>query len=71
MSPKELLREEIDQLDETATAQVLDFVKHMSKSKDSGSKPSLMSRLRKISIDAPEDFSSNLDLYLSGEKSVG
>lgn len=33
-------------------------------------KPTLMSKLRSIQIDAPEDFTANLDLYLSGEKSV-
>ena len=33
-------------------------------------KPTLMSQLKSIQIDAPEDFAANLDLYLSGEKSV-
>ena len=33
-------------------------------------KPTLMSKLKRIKIDAPEDFAANLDLYLSGEKSV-
>lgn len=33
-------------------------------------KPSLMERLRKIEIDAPPDFSRNIDLYLSGEKKI-
>jgi hypothetical protein len=31
----------------------------------------LFSKLRNIKIDGPEDFSENLDLYLSGEKSIG
>lgn len=29
---------------------------------------SLMDRLQQIRIDAPEDFSENLDLYLTGQK---
>jgi hypothetical protein len=33
-------------------------------------KPTLMSKLKSIQIDAPEDFAANLDWYLSGEKSV-
>lgn len=33
-------------------------------------KPSLMSALKQIKISAPEDFSENLDAYLSGEKRV-
>jgi hypothetical protein len=31
---------------------------------------SLFSRLQKIKISAPADFSENLDAYLSGEKNV-
>lgn len=33
-------------------------------------KPSLLSALKQIKISAPEDFSENLDAYLSGEKHV-
>jgi hypothetical protein len=33
--------------------------------------PSLMSKLREITIEGPEDFSENIDLYLSGEKTIG
>jgi hypothetical protein len=29
-----------------------------------------MARLREVQIEAPPDFAANLDLYLSGEKSV-
>ena len=31
----------------------------------------LFSKLRKIKIKGPADFSENLDLYLSGEKTIG
>ncbi len=31
-------------------------------------KNSLLTKLQEIHIDAPEDFSSNLDTYLNGEK---
>jgi len=31
----------------------------------------LFSKLRNIKINGPEDFSRNLDLYLSGEKTIG
>ena len=33
-------------------------------------KQSLLSSLKKIKISGPEDFSENLDAYLSGEKHV-
>ncbi len=29
-----------------------------------------MAKLRKIKINAPPDFSKNLDLYLTGEKTI-
>jgi hypothetical protein len=32
---------------------------------------SLLSKLENIKIEGPEDFSGNLDLYLSGEKTIG
>lgn len=38
---------------------------------DDGPKPSLLSRLRQIQIDGPEDFAANLDAYASGEKRIG
>ncbi|HEX9987815.1 MAG TPA: SRPBCC domain-containing protein [Chloroflexia bacterium] len=33
-------------------------------------KQSLMSRLRNIKIEGPEDFAANIDLYMSGEKRI-
>ncbi|KAM3089622.1 hypothetical protein ACKFKG_33315 [Phormidesmis sp. 146-35] len=38
--------------------------------KKSDRKPGIMARLRRIKIEAPEDFSVNLDLYLNGEKQL-
>ncbi len=36
--------------------------------KQHGKKQSLMAKLKSIRIDAPEDFATNLELYVSGEK---
>jgi hypothetical protein len=36
----------------------------------SDSAPSFMDKLKGIKIYAPPDFATNLDLYISGEKSV-
>ena len=33
--------------------------------------PGIMAKLREVRIEGPADFAANLDLYLSGEKSVG
>lgn len=38
--------------------------------KKSNRKQSLMTQLKNIKIDGPEDFAANLDLYLSGEKRI-
>jgi hypothetical protein len=38
------------------------------KPKTKNRKPTLLEKLKKIQIDGPEDFSNNLDVYLSGEK---
>lgn len=42
----------------------------VEQSKKKDNKPSLMSRLRNISIEGPEDFAANHDLYISGEKRI-
>lgn len=33
-------------------------------------KPNLLKRLQNISIEGPEDFAANHDLYISGEKQI-
>lgn len=48
----------------------LETYNNLAKSEQSGNKPSLMSKLKQIKIDGPEDFAENLDLYLSGEKRI-
>jgi hypothetical protein len=42
--------------------------KRFTETKEPTVKPGLLARLQTIQIDGPEDFSENLDLYLSGEK---
>jgi hypothetical protein len=45
-------------------------VRRLAESKAREQKPSFMSRIKRIQIEAPEDFAANLDLYVSGEKRV-
>ena len=68
MVTKEFVKAEIDHLNERQ----LEEVHRLIKSFDAPSRkqPSLMAKLRRVEIDAPEDFSVNLDLYVSGEKRV-
>ncbi|HEV2851363.1 MAG TPA: hypothetical protein VHC97_01015 [Thermoanaerobaculia bacterium] len=67
MTTKDLIKAEIDRVEEERLDELYDVVKLFSRAPGQ-EKPSLMSRLREIKIDAPEDFSTNLDLYMSGEK---
>ena len=68
MTTKELIQAEIDQVSEGDLDELYKLVKDFTQSKQQSPKQSLMSKLRSIKIDAPEDFSTNFDLYLSGEK---
>lgn len=67
MTTKELIYGEIDKLDEKALDDLYEVIKRFTQSTQRPKKPALMAKLRQIRIDAPEDFTANLDQYLSGE----
>ncbi len=68
MTTKELIQVEIDRISEQDLDELYKLVKDFTQSKQQDQKQSFMSKLRNIKIDAPEDFSTNFDLYMSGEK---
>lgn len=70
MTIKELIYSEIDQIEEVYLKDLYQVVTLFVQSKQPQKKPSLMTKLRQIQIDAPEDFAANLDIYLSGEKNA-
>ena len=70
MSTKELIHAEIDSVSEEYLDELYRLIKHFAQSKQQAQKPSFMAQLKSIKIDAPQDFATNLDLYLSGEKRV-
>ena len=70
MTTKELINTEIERLSEDELKKVHGVVRGLTESKALEQKPSFMSRLKQIQIEAPEDFAANLDLYVSGEKRV-
>jgi hypothetical protein len=70
MITKELIHSEINNVNEEDLDDLYEVIKHFSQTKRNVKKPGLMSKLRHIHIDAPEDFATNLDLYVSGEKHV-
>ena len=71
MTTKERIRAELDRLSDDQSNELLRVVTQLSRARTEKSvKEGLLDRLRHVQIDAPEDFASNLDQYLSGEKSV-
>jgi len=71
MSTKELIKAEIEKLDEEKLEELYDAIKKLTASnKPASEKPSFMAKLKRVKIDAPEDFSVNLDQYTSGEKRI-
>jgi hypothetical protein len=70
MTTKQAIQEQIDRLDEEDLVDLYALIEQFIASRRGKRQPSLMESLRAIKIDGPEDFSSNLDLYLSGEKRV-
>jgi hypothetical protein len=65
---KELIKEEIDRVDEERLDELYELVRRFTRGKTSKERSTLMDRLSEIEIDAPEDFATHFDLYLNGEK---
>ena len=70
MVSKELIKSEIENVPEDRLEDVYCLIKGYSQHRAANGR-SLMSKLRDITIDGPEDFAENIDLYLTGEKTVG
>ncbi len=71
MTLKELIYQEISKIEEDNLDELYEFVKQFAQTK-SASKPKLgiLSKLKQIKIQAPRDFASDIDLYMSGEKNL-
>jgi hypothetical protein len=70
MTTKELIKAEIDNVDDKYLDELYSVIKNFVEAKTAPQESSFMSRLKRIKINAPEDFSANLDLYVSGEKRI-
>jgi hypothetical protein len=70
MTTKELIATEIGTLNEKDLSELYTLIKKFTDSKKRAVSPSLMSKLKRVKINAPPDFARNLDLYVSGEKGV-
>jgi hypothetical protein len=71
MISKELIKSEIDRVSDERLEELYSIVKSYSQTSAHNGGASLMSKLREITIAAPEDFAENIDLYLTGEKTIG
>ena len=71
MVTKEIIKSEIERVPEERLEALYEVVKIYSRADTQNNGETLFTKLKKISIDGPEDFSENLDLYLSGEKTIG
>jgi hypothetical protein len=70
MVTKEEIKSEIENVPEERLAELYQLVKRFTRTKSISARPSLMSKLRRVRISAPPDFAENIDLYLSGEKTI-
>jgi hypothetical protein len=57
---REQIHAEIDRVDEAELDELYDLIKQFVQARQEISKPSLMSKLKRIQIDAPENFAANL-----------
>jgi hypothetical protein len=71
MISKELIKAEIEKVPDERLDILYSVVKEFAQPAPVNGGRSLMSKLREVSIDGPEDFAEKIDLYLSGEKTIG
>ena len=67
---KDVIKSEIERVPEERLEELYEVVKIYSRTETGKNGNTLFAKLKKISIDGPADFSENLDLYLSGEKTI-
>lgn len=69
---KEQIKAEIDQMPVDKLDTLHRFIKELSSTREipKMTGETFMEKMRKIKIDAPPDFSRNIDLYLNGEKTL-
>ncbi|MEL7358872.1 MAG: hypothetical protein AAFN40_20220 [Cyanobacteria bacterium J06560_6] len=69
MTLKEQIKAEIDNLKDDDLDELYKLVKGFVEAKSAPNEESFMSRMRKIKLEAPEDFSENWEQYTNGQKS--
>ena len=68
---KDEVKAEIDRLPQDQLEALYHHLKRLSASQEKKiSRETFMERMRKIKIDAPPDFATNIDQYMNGEKTL-
>lgn len=70
MATKEQIQEEIEKIPDEYLDEFYDVIRAFLNAKTTRTQSGILSRLSQIKIQGPEDFSSNVDLYLIGEKKI-
>lgn len=70
MTTRELIEAELGKIPDDRLDDLYDLIRDFAKADQASSGLGIMAKLRETRIEAPADFSTNLDLYLSGEKNV-
>lgn len=70
MTLKELIYEEINKLEEENLKELYEVVKRFTQIKSTQPKLGALAKLKRVKIQAPVDFTANLDLYINGEKKI-
>jgi aromatic ring-opening dioxygenase LigB subunit len=71
MVTREMVHAVVDSVDEERLEELYRIANEIVADRKPEERRDLITMLREIRIDAPEDFSENLDLYASGEKTIG
>jgi hypothetical protein len=69
MSIKEKIEAEINNIKEEYLDELYRLIRNFSQTKQQPKKANIMSKLKQIKIEAPEDFAANFDVYQYGQKS--
>jgi len=71
MTLKELIYAEINKVEEDNLDELYEFVKQFANTKSTAKpKTGILNKLKRIKIQAPSDFATNIDQYMSGEKNL-
>ena len=70
MSTKELIEAKIATMNEAQLVALYPIVERIAQTEKPAENLGTLEKLRRIKIDAPADFATNLDLYASGEKTT-